>query len=60
MKFEDLSPKKLTLGELFSYKGKYIVPGYQRLYEWDTKQVENFLNTICNAFDLNPNESLLF
>ena len=60
MKFEDLSPKKLTLGDLFSYKGKYIVPGYQRPYEWDTKQVENFLNTICNAFDLNPNESLLF
>lgn len=26
MKFEDLSPEKLTLGELFSYKGKYIVP----------------------------------
>lgn len=60
MKFEDLSPEKLTLGELFSYKGKYIVPGYQRPYEWDTKQVENFLNTICNAFDLNPNELLLF
>lgn len=60
MKFEDLSPEKLTLGELFSYKGKYIVPGYQRPYEWDAKQVESFLNTICNAFDLNPNESLLF
>lgn len=60
MKKEDLIPETITLKDLFSYDKKYIIPGYQRPYEWDKKQIEEMLNTIFDAFDLNPNDALLF
>lgn len=60
MKKEDLKPETITLKDLFSYDKKYIIPGYQRPYEWDKKQIKEMLNTIFAAFDLNPNDALLF
>lgn len=60
MKKEDLIPETITLKDLFSYDKKYIIPGYQRPYEWDKKQIKEMLNTIFDAFDLNPNDALLF
>lgn len=59
MKKEDLIPETITLNDLFSYKEKYIIPGFQRPYEWDKKQIEILLKTIFEAFESSPKGALL-
>lgn len=59
MKKEDLIPETITLKDLFSYDKKYIIPGYQRPYEWDKKQIEILLKTIFEAFEASPEGTLL-
>ena len=60
MKREDLHPSTITIKELFSYDKPYIIPGYQRPYEWNRKQIENMLNTIIEAFESKKQDALLF
>lgn len=60
MKKENLKSETITLKDLFSYDKKYIIPGYQRPYEWDEKQIAVMLKSIFNAFEFKPNEALLF
>lgn len=60
MKRKDLNPSTITIKELFSYDKPYIIPGYQRPYEWNRKQIENMLNTIIEAFESKKQDALLF
>ena len=48
MKKEDLIPETITLKDLFSYDKKYIIPGFQRPYEWDKKQIEILLLSLIH------------
>lgn len=56
----NLYPKKESLKDVLSGKRKYIVPAYQRPYEWGKKEIDNMLESIREHIDTNTTESLLF
>ena len=46
-----ITPEVKTLAELFDTEEyNYIIPGYQRPYEWDSKQIENAFEAIKDNF----------
>ena len=45
---EDL--KDLTVGELFSSEDQYLIPIYQRNYEWEDKQIIQLIEDICDYY----------
>ena len=53
MKIDELSTNKETLKVLFDSNNTFIVPAYQRPYEWKTDQVEKLLDNICEAYSSN-------
>lgn len=57
MKYDNIEPQKMTLGELFDEKEKqFCIPAYQRPYEWKEKQIENLLNNLINAYENQRND----
>ncbi len=50
--------KSLYVEEKEEKKLTYIIPGYQRPYEWTEKQLESLWNTIigCNIKEIDPDE----
>ena len=51
MKFENVVPKKESLSQLFYADTKYIIPAYQRPYEWKSEQIENLLDNLYESFE---------
>ena len=49
MQYKDIKVKKTTVEKLLFSNNDFIVPGYQRPYEWEKEQVELLLNDICEA-----------
>ena len=56
----NLYPKKESLKDVLSGDRQYIVPAYQRPYEWGKKEIDNMLESIREHIDTNTTESLLF
>ncbi len=56
----NIKTKTITLGELFSKENSYVIPAYQRPYEWDEKQIENLLNNIVEFFNYNRNSGNVY
>lgn len=56
----NLYPKKESLKDVLSGKRKYIVPAYQRPYEWGKDEIINMLDSIREHIDTNCEENLLF
>lgn len=54
----DLQISKQTIYELFTgvKSKKFIIPDYQRPYQWDTEKCETLWNDIEQFSDTNPNE----
>lgn len=47
MKKDNINVKRMTIGELLS--NNFLVPGYQRPYEWKSEQIKSLLVGICEA-----------
>lgn len=56
----NLYPKKESLKDVLSGDRQYIVPAYQRPYEWGKKEIDNMLESIREHIDTNTTENLLF
>ena len=56
----NLYPKKESLKDVLSGERKYVVPAYQRLYEWGKDEIINMLDSIREHIDTNCEENLLF
>ncbi|MCM1285135.1 MAG: DUF262 domain-containing protein [Acetobacter sp.] len=53
MKFNSIKTEIIKLEQLFSNKKSYVVPAYQRPYEWSDKQIESLLNDITEFYNSN-------
>ena len=56
----NLYPKKESLKDVLSGERKYVVPAYQRPYEWGKDEIINMLDSIREHIDTNCEENLLF
>lgn len=56
----NLYPKKESLKDVLSGDRQYIVPAYQRPYEWGKKEIDNMLESIQEHIETNTTEDLLF
>lgn len=59
MKKDNIKVDTTTLDELFTNYKRFIVPGYQRPYEWGREQVETLLDDITKAFGDKPDDIIL-
>ena len=48
----NLYPKKESLKDVLSGERKYVVPAYQRPYEWGKDEIINMLDSIREHIDL--------
>lgn len=56
----NLYPKKESLKDVLSGERKYVVPAYQRPYEWGKDEIIHMLDSIREHIDTNCEENLLF
>ncbi|MCQ2451351.1 MAG: DUF262 domain-containing protein [Clostridia bacterium] len=49
MEKDDISLEKTSVKDFFN-KSDFIIPGYQRPYEWDSERIETLLNNFLEAF----------
>ena len=49
MRKDFITPATRNLSELFSSERSYIIPGYQRPYEWDKEKVQRLFESITDA-----------
>ena len=59
MKKENIKVETITLNELFTDYKRFIIPGYQRPYEWGKDQVERLLDDITRSFSDKPDDIIL-
>lgn len=56
---ENVKPKTESLSQLFDSNNAFIIPAYQRPYEWTEEQIEQLLDNICDAYEINEDSIYL-
>lgn len=51
MEIKEVSSDTTSLCELFDQRNKYIIPGYQRPYEWGEEHIESLIDTLIKSND---------
>ncbi len=60
MEKNDICTSVVTLRELFKESERYIIPGYQRPYEWSEKQLDSMLESVTTIYNEGNGKVLVF